>query len=217
MRRFIVRVALAFIAVSVIWVLALKWINPPTTILQLYTGVEHKGDWLDYEELSAEMRLAVVASEDQRFFKHWGFDTDAISRAIEYNRTHERTIGASTISQQTAKNVFLWPSRTWLRKGLEVWFTALIEVFWSKERILEVYLNVIEMGPQTYGADGAAQHFFKTSGKQLTRRQAALIAGALPSPRKSNPGKPTAYLTKRGQQIEKQMRLLGGTSFLEKD
>lgn len=217
MRRFTVRAILAFIAVSVFWVLVFKWINPPTTILQLYTGVEHKGYWLDYEELSAEMRLAVVASEDQRFFKHWGFDTDAIAAAMEYNRTHERKRGASTISQQTAKNVFLWPSRTWLRKGLEVWFTCLIEVFWSKERILEVYLNVIEMGPQTYGADGAAQHYFKTSGEKLTRRQAALIAAALPSPRKSNPGKPSAYLTKRGQHIEKQMRLLGGTSFLGKD
>ena len=160
------------------------------------------------------MPLAVIASEDQRFLKHNGFDHAAIQAAMEYNRNHERKIGASTLSQQTAKNVFLWPSRSWLRKGLEAWFTVLIEVFWSKERIMEVYLNVIEMGPQCFGAEAAAQRFFKKPAHKLSRREAALIAAALPHPKRSDPARPSAYLTKRGQFIEKQMRNLGGTQAL---
>lgn len=166
------------------------------------------------EDMSQNMPLAVIASEDQRFPEHWGFDTEAIAAAIEYNKTHDRKLGASTISQQTAKNVFLWPSRDWVRKGMEAWFTLLIELFWSKERIMEVYLNVIEMGPECFGVDGASQHYFKKSPDKLSAKQCALIAACLPHPRKSNPGKPSSYLNNRGNKIRKQMRLLGGTSYL---
>lgn len=206
--------ALWFVILSVAWVLFYKWVNPPTTMLQMIQGKSHERHWVAINEMSSELPLAVIASEDQRFPDHFGFDTEAIAHAIEYNKTHERKLGGSTISQQCAKNVFLWPSRTWVRKGLEVWFTALIEVLWSKERIMEVYLNVIEMGPQTFGVEAASQKYFKRSAAKVNGSQAALIAACLPQPRKSNPGKPSAYLVKRGQRIERQMRLLGGKSYL---
>lgn len=212
--KLVVKCALWFIVISVAWVLLYKWVNPPTTMLQLWEGKNHDRNWVDMEDMSQHMALAVVASEDQRFPEHWGFDTDAIAKAIEYNKTHKNTRGASTISQQCAKNVFLWPSRSWLRKGMEVWFTTLIELFWSKERIMEVYLNVIEMGPKTFGVEAASQKYFKVSAAKLTRSQAALIAGSLPRPKTSNPGKPSGYLAKRGQQIQKQMRQLGGITYL---
>ena len=209
-----VKCALWFVLISGAWVLLYKWVNPPTTMLQLWEGKNHDRNWVDMEDMSQYMALAVVASEDQRFPVHWGFDTEAIVRAIEYNKTHTRMRGASTISQQCAKNVFLWPSRSWLRKGMEVWFTTLIELFWSKERIMEVYLNVIEMGPKTFGVEAATQKYFKVSASTLTKSQAALIAGALPSPKTSNPGKPSGYLAKRAQQIQKQMQQLGGITYL---
>jgi monofunctional biosynthetic peptidoglycan transglycosylase len=212
--RFAWRSAFWFVIVSVAWVLLYKWVNPPTTLLQLLQGKSHDRSWVDLDEMSPELPLAVIASEDQRFPEHFGFDTEAIASAIEYNKTHDRKLGGSTISQQCAKNVFLWPSRTWVRKGLEVWFTALIELTWSKERIMEVYLNVIEMGTKTFGVEAASQKYFKKSAAKVTRNQAALIAGCLPQPQKSNPGKPSAYLVKRGQQIERQMRLLGGKAYL---
>ncbi|MDG1261091.1 MAG: monofunctional biosynthetic peptidoglycan transglycosylase [Flavobacteriales bacterium] len=212
--KFSLKCACWFVAISVAWVLMYKWVNPPTTVLQLLEGKDHDRHWVDMDEMSQKMALAVVASEDQRFPEHWGFDTEAIAKAIEYNKTHSKTRGASTISQQCAKNVFLWPSRSWVRKGMEVWFTALIELFWSKERIMEVYLNVIEMGPQTFGVEAAGQKYFNVSATKLTSAQAALIAGGLPSPKKSNPGKPSNYLRKRGQQIQKQMRQLGGVAYL---
>lgn len=207
-------VAIRFVLCSVAWVVLYKWVNPPTTILQIMQGNEKEGRWVGLDEMSYQMPLAAIAAEDQRFPTHWGFDTEAIAAAIEYNKTHQKRIGASTISQQTAKNVFLWPSRDWIRKGLEVWFTFLIELFWSKERIMEVYLNVIEMGPQCFGADAAAHHYFDTSAEKLSRRQAALIAAAFPQPRKSNPGNPSSYLAGRATKIERQMRLLGGKSYL---
>ncbi|MCH2197469.1 MAG: monofunctional biosynthetic peptidoglycan transglycosylase [Flavobacteriales bacterium] len=207
-------VAIRFIIFSVAWVLLYKWMNPPITALQIWQGSEKEGEWVDLEEMSYQLPLAAIAAEDQRFPTHWGFDTEAIAAAIEYNKTHERTIGASTISQQTAKNVFLWPSRTWVRKGLEVWFTALIEIFWSKERIMEVYLNVIETGPQCFGVDAAAQHYFGKSCTDVSRRQASLMVSAFPQPRRSNPGKPSSYLSNRAYKVEKQMRLLGGKNYL---
>lgn len=213
-RRFVWKAFLWFVAVSVLWVLAYRFINPPTTILQLLQGKEESSEWVSIEEMGTALPLAVVASEDQRFFKHHGFDRAAIEAAFAHNQKNSNKRGASTISQQTAKNVFLWPSRSWLRKGLEAYFTLLIEVFWPKERILEVYLNVIEMGPQCFGADAASRRYFKKAPKDLRRSQAALIAGALPSPRKMNPGAPSAYLSGRGKAIEKQMRLLGGSSYL---
>lgn len=210
LRKWVVRFTLFFFALTVGWVLLYKWVNPPTTCLQLYHGKEGVHEWKSLHELGYQLPLAVIASEDQRFLKHNGFDRAAISAAVEYNRTHERKIGASTISQQTAKNVFLWPSRSWLRKGLEAYFTVLIEIMWSKERIIEVYLNVIEMGPKCFGAEAASQRYFKRPAKKMSSYQAAMIAASLPHPRKSNPGKPSSYLQKRAGQIERQMKNLGG-------
>jgi monofunctional biosynthetic peptidoglycan transglycosylase len=137
-----------------------------------------------------------------------------VQKAMDKNKKGKKVRGGSTISQQTAKNVFLWPHRTWVRKGLETWFTLLIELFWSKERIMEVYLNSIEMGKNTFGVHAAAHKHFKTTPKKLSRHQAALIAASLPQPRKSNAGKPSAYLNGRAAKIEKQMRLLGGPTYL---
>jgi monofunctional biosynthetic peptidoglycan transglycosylase len=161
------------------------------------------------------MKLAVVASEDNNFMHHSGFDWGAIEKARAYNASHPKgkLRGASTISQQTAKNVFLWPARSWLRKGLEVYFTFLIELFWPKERIMEVYLNVIETGLCKFGVEAASRDYFGISASALTRDQAALIAGCLPKPRTMNPGKPSSYLRKRQGQIARLMRLIGDDYF----
>ena len=169
-----------------------------------------KKEWVPIEEISPNIVNAVIASEDNKFMEHWGFDFDAIKLAAEKNKKRNSTaFGASTISQQTAKNLFLWPDRSWFRKGLEVYFTLLIELFWSKERIMEVYLNIIEMGDGIYGIERAANIYYDISASELNREQAAIIAASLPSPRKYNPKNPTAYLKKRQSQILKVMRQMG--------
>ena len=155
------------------------------------------------------MQLAVVCSEDQNFLKHRGFDFDAIDRAMDYNDTHKRKHGASTISQQTAKNVFLWPGRSWIRKGFEVYFTFLIETFWSKERIMEVYLNVIETGDGIYGAQAAAKEYFKRDARDISKSQAAIIAAVLPGPLIFSVKNPNSYILERQRWIMNQMSLWG--------
>ena len=154
------------------------------------------------------MPVAVMASEDQRFLLHHGFDYGAIEKAARHNRNSKRKHGASTISQQTAKNVFLWPGRSWVRKGFEVYFTALIELLWSKQRIMEVYLNSIEMGNGIYGLDAVAEYHFGTTADRLSRSECALIAATLPNPRKFDSSHPGAYMRKRQHQIEAQMRFI---------
>ncbi|HNP49215.1 MAG TPA: monofunctional biosynthetic peptidoglycan transglycosylase, partial [Bacteroidia bacterium] len=184
----------------------------PFTPLMLIRCVEQKSDgksmkmhkdWTAIENMSAAMPLAVIASEDQNFEEHFGFDLEAIRKAQAYNDRHKgkRMKGASTISQQTAKNVFLWPSRSWIRKGFEVYFTFLIELFWSKQRIMEVYLNVIEMGDGIYGTEAAAQEYFHKPAKNISVREASLIAAVLPNPRKWSPAKPTAYIQRKSGRI----------------
>jgi monofunctional biosynthetic peptidoglycan transglycosylase len=158
-------------------------------------------DWVPLTEMSPHLKSAVIASEDQRFYSHDGFDWKEISNAIEERRSGKRKRGGSTISQQTAKNVFLFPSRSLVRKGFEAYFTVLIEFLWSKERILEVYLNVAEMGKGIYGAEAAAQEIFGKSASELTRREASLIAACLPNPIQRQAGKPSAYVSKRAGQI----------------
>lgn len=165
------------------------------------------------DQISPNLVQAVVASEDNRFMDHFGFDFDAIEKARIHNEHSRRKHGASTITQQTAKNVFLWQGRTWVRKGFEAYFTLLIEIFWSKERIMEVYLNVIEMGPGIYGAEAASQKYFGHSAKNLTRAEAALIAAALPDPLKRNPARPSPYLRKRQEQILRNMSNIGKVNF----
>jgi len=212
------RLTISFFVITIFWVIALKWINPPFTVLQIRENFKNEGkqlrEWKDMDEIAPAMALAVVSSEDQNFMKHNGFDFGAIEKAVKFNEKNtKKKRGASTISQQTAKNVFLWPNRSWLRKGLEVYFTALIEFVWGKERILEVYLNVIETGTNTFGVQAASKKFFKKDAVKMSKSECALIAAAVPSPRKSNPGKPSAYMLKRKEQILRQMRMLGDGYF----
>lgn len=180
------------------------------TVEQLFGGerlVWHH-DWESSDSISNNLKRAVIASEDQRFYQHWGFDTEQIQKAIRQNQYRKRPRGASTISQQTAKNVFLWPRSSWYRKGLEVYFTVLIEVFWSKGRILEVYLNSMETGNGIYGAESVARYHFNTTAAKLTRRQAALIAATLPNPRRFNSEHPSGYVIRRQGQILRQMHYM---------
>lgn len=170
--------------------------------------------WRPYEAISPEAALAVVASEDQAFPTHWGFDFDEIQDAIKENQRRKQPRGASTISQQVAKNVFLWSGRSYLRKGLEVYFTALIELIWGKKRILEVYLNVAETGPMTFGIEGASVRYYGHSAASLTRSEAARMAAVLPNPRLFSISHPSNYIQRRTSQIARQMRALGGQRYL---
>lgn len=183
-----------------VYLTPLMVINSVKSVFQGEKATFHH-DWVPLEEISRWLPLAVVASEDNLFLNHPGFDFTQIEKAIEENKTRKRPRGASTISQQTAKNVFLWAGRSYLRKGLEVYFTFLIEQIWGKERIMEVYLNSIEMGKNIYGAQAVAKYHFKTAAIQLTKAQAALIAASLPNPVRYNSAKPSAYMLKRQAQI----------------
>jgi monofunctional biosynthetic peptidoglycan transglycosylase len=184
-RKWIFRILLWFTVLSFVWVLALKWVNPGTTLLMKSRGKEYpiQKEWVDLNNISKNMQLAAICGEDQHFCQHWGFDIKAIKAAAEHNLKGGKKRGASTISQQTAKNVFLWEGRSWLRKGLEVWFTALIELVWGKERIMEVYLNVIETGEGLFGVEAAAKSYYGKSADKLSKNEAAHIAGLLPCPR----------------------------------
>lgn len=164
-----------------------------------FVGIEKK--WVPIEQISKPMQQAVIKAEDYKFYQHHGFDFEAIEKAMQYNKTHKKTKGASTISQQTAKNVFLWPSRSWIRKGLEAYFTVLIETIWPKERILEVYLNVIEQGKGVYGVEASAQKFFKKPAAKLNSSQAALMAAVLPNPIRFRIDKPSRYISRRQRKI----------------
>ena len=178
---------------------------------ELYDGrspkLAHK--WVSMEKISPHLQAAVIASEDQRFYEHNGFDFDQIEKALEERKQGKRNRGASTISQQPAKNVCTFGTRTWLRKGLEAYYTFLIELFWPKERILEVYLNSIEMGPGIFGAEAVAQEHFHCSAQKLRRTDCALVAATLPNPNRFSSKKPSPYMRKRRTQILRQMRLMG--------
>lgn len=216
------KIFLWFLMVTVLWVLIYRFVNPPITFLMVQRNMEKNAagktakmekTWVDFEDISDNMKRAAVSAEDQLFLKHLGFDVKAIEKAFETNKKGKKVKGGSTISQQTAKNVFLWPGRSWIRKGFEAYFTLLIEILWSKERILEVYLNVIEMGDGVYGAEAAAQEYYGKSCKSLTKSQAALIAACFPNPRRWTPIKPTAYIRHRQYLIMRNMRRLGPLDF----
>ncbi|SDL22491.1 monofunctional biosynthetic peptidoglycan transglycosylase [Pedobacter sp. ok626] len=216
------RIFVWFLLVSVLWVLIYRFVNPPITLLMVLRNIERKSEgkplklekkWVDFDDISDNMKRAAVSAEDQLFLKHIGFDVNAIEKAFKTNKKGEKIKGGSTISQQTAKNVFLWPGRSWVRKGFEAYFTLLIEMFWSKERILEVYLNVIEMGDGIYGSEAAAQAYFGKSCTKLSRSQAALIAACFPNPRRWTPRNPTRYIKHRQYLIMKNMRRLGPLDF----
>lgn len=176
-------------------------------------AIEHR--WRPWPELSGHAKLAVIAAEDQRFPLHHGFDVDEMRRAWEVSQNGGRLRGASTISQQTAKNLFLWTGRSWIRKGLEAWFTLLIEILWPKERILEVYLNIVEWDSGIFGLEAAAQHYFGVSASQLTEVQASRLAAVLPNPRAWSASRPGPHVERRSTWIRQQMRNLGGEAYLQ--
>jgi len=223
--RALLWVVAASLLLVVCSVLLLRWVAPPTTAFMLEArwqawragdhGYASRYDWVPLEDISPQAALAVIASEDQLFPFHAGFDVKSIRAAVQHNEHSRRVRGASTISQQVAKNVFLWPGRSFLRKGVEAGFTLLIEWLWPKERILEVYLNTAEFGPGTYGVQAAGQRYFHKDARRLNRADAALLAAVLPSPRRLHVDAPSAYVRSRQAWIEGQMAGLGGTSYLE--
>ena len=207
----------AFFGSTILAVVALRFIPVYFTPLmfircaqQISKGeeIKLKHHWVPLSDISRHLPVAVMASEDQRFLLHHGFDYNAIEQAAMSNLKGGKKRGGSTISQQTAKNVFLWPGRSWVRKGLEACFTVLIEMTWSKQRIMEVYLNSIEMGPGIYGADAVAQQHFDKTASELFRSECALIAATLPNPIKFSSKSPSPYMQKRKRQIEQQMRFM---------
>jgi monofunctional biosynthetic peptidoglycan transglycosylase len=209
-RRFLfVKLPIGFVAVTVIWVALLRFGPVAVTPLMIYRTIEYWNDdtyhihkkWVSYKKISPEMAKAVIASEDNKFDTHHGFDWQAIDKAIQHNKRGRKIHGGSTISQQTAKNVFLLPSRTYVRKAFEAYFTVLIEAIWGKQRIMEVYLNVAEMGRGVFGAEAAAEQLFDTKAIYLTKRQATLIAACLPNPNKRNAGNPSSYVSNRAHRI----------------
>jgi monofunctional glycosyltransferase len=212
------------IAVSILSVLLLRWINPPFTAFMAQAQFEAwarrdsayvlRHHWVDLSEISPNLALAVVASEDQKFPEHWGFDVEAIEKAYALNQHSHRVRGASTISQQVAKNLFLWSGRSYFRKGLEAYFTLLIEACWPKRRILEIYLNVAEFGYGIYGAEAAAQRYFHLPAARLTRSDSAVLAAVLPNPQLYSAANPSLYVQRRRDWILGQMQALGGAEML---
>lgn len=210
--RKIKKVFLFLLAAQLIYIILLKWIDPPITVTQLASWIKGDGlkrDYVDLKDISPYAALAVIAAEDQLFPDHNGFDVKSIKKAMDANTKKARRLrGASTISQQVAKNVFLWQGRSWLRKGLEVYFTFMIESIWGKKRILEVYLNVSEMGKGIFGVEAAAQKYFKKPAKKLTRAESAKIAACLPNPKKYTVNPPSSYINKRYPWVVGQMNNL---------
>ena len=222
--RFLTWVALGFIVLSIGLVLAMRWLPPPTTAFMLadrvsswtHTSYPLRHAWVDWQHISAPMKVAVIASEDQTFPDHLGFDFKSIDKALDERKRGRRVRGASTISQQVAKNLFLWSGRSWVRKGLEAYFTLLIETLWPKKRILEVYLNIAQFGRGTYGVEAAGKAFFRKPASRLTSADAALLAAVLPNPIRLRADAPSRYVRSRQQWIMGQMRRLGGPAMLRK-
>lgn len=218
-RRFLMWFAIGSVAL----VLVFRWVPPPGTALMIERKVQSWVDgqpidlqrtWRSWDSLPDDLKMAVIAGEDQKFPFHWGFDLPAIRAAFNHNERGGALRGASTLSQQVAKNLFLWSGRSYLRKGLEAWFTALIEVSWPKQRILEVYLNSAEWDSGVFGAEAAARHHFNTSAANLSRQQASLLAAVLPAPLKWNAARPSPYVLRRAAWIRQQMSQLGGSDYL---
>jgi monofunctional glycosyltransferase len=223
--RLIVGLVLICGVASVLAVALLRWINPfystfmaeaqVTAWLSRDSNYQFRHSWMDLDRISPNLPLAVVASEDQKFPEHWGFDVEAIEKAYALNQHNHKVRGASTISQQVAKNLFLWSGRSYFRKGLEAYFTVLIESLWPKRRILEIYLNIAEFGLGTYGAEAAAQRFFHKPAARLTRGDAAVLAAVLPNPEHYSVAAPSRYVQQRREWILGQMQALGGPEMLD--
>jgi len=223
--KIILKIFLWFIFLSIFFVLLLKWINPPTSSIMIQRKIEAvvtfkdrqmiAYEWFSYDDISKQMAIAVVAAEDQNFPFHFGFDFEQIEKAIEQSNRGRKLRGASTITQQVAKNLFLWEGRSFIRKGFEAYFTVLLELLWSKERILEVYLNIIETGDMIFGVGAASQIYFKKLPLKITRSQAALVAATIPNPKRFSARNPSGYIFRRQSWILGQMSSLGGTSYLK--
>lgn len=219
----IVRLVLLAIGLSLLLVLPWRWVPPPTSSFMVQNYVQqppesrefYRYTWVPYANISPEMGLAAIAAEDQRFPVHHGFDFEAMEQAIDDYQQGGELRGASTISQQVAKNLYLWSGRSLLRKGLEAWFTALIELLWSKQRILEVYLNTAQFGTHVFGVEAASQQFFERSASELTADEAALLAAVLPGPELYQVDQPSAEVLGRQRWILQQMEQLGGTEYLK--
>jgi monofunctional biosynthetic peptidoglycan transglycosylase len=222
--RALLWLAVAWLVLSIGAVALLRWVNPPTTAFMLIdrAGAASAGGkpyaprhrWVDWAQISPHMKVAVIAAEDQKFPEHRGFDVESINDAMEDRERGGRVRGASTISQQVAKNLFLWPGRSWIRKGLEAYFTVLVELLWGKQRILEVYLNVAEFGRGVFGVGAASEVYFGKRAAQLTPADAALLAAVLPNPKRLRVDAPSRYVRSRQEWIMEQMRDLGGPSLL---
>lgn len=220
--RFIVKLVLYFFGISIALVVLFKFIPVPFTPLMFIRSVEQitagdklvwKHDWVSIDNMASSIQKAVIASEDGKFTSHNGFDVKAIEKAYNNNQKGKKVKGGSTISQQTAKNVFLWPARSYFRKGLEAYFTVLIEVVWGKERIMEVYLNSIEMGKGIYGIEAASQHWFNKSASNLTKTEAAAIAAILPNPRVYKAKNSSGYINRRKNAIKRQMNFYNSPNY----
>lgn len=219
--KLIKRTFLILFIAQLVYIVALKWVNPPITITQINSLIEGHGlqrDYISWDEMPKSAKLAAIASEDQLFAIHNGFDKKSIEKALDFNDKNQgkKLRGASTISQQVAKNVFLWQKRSWFRKGLEAYFTFMIELVWGKERILEMYLNVSETGIGTFGIEAASQRYFKKPASQLTQNEAARIIVNLPNPKKYRVNPPSGYVSKRAGWVERQMRNLEGDAEIKK-
>jgi len=210
--------------VTLLITLPFRWLSPPTTSFMLHAGISGVGteqacasvnqNWVDWEQIAPVVPLAVIAAEDQNFPSHWGVDFGAISAAMKERRSEGRVRGASTITQQLVKNMYLWPGQSWLRKALEAWLTLSVEITWSKQRILELYLNIVQFDACTFGVQAASRRFFHRTASSLTGWQAARLAAVLPNPVRYRVDQPTDYVQQRTTWILQQMRLLGGTQYL---
>lgn len=216
--KIIISSFIALFALSIIVVILFRFIPLPTSSFMIQQWITNlfdensgslKYDWVRFDDISDNIKLAVIAAEDQKFIDHFGFDLDEIEKAFEQNKRKKRIRGASTITQQTAKNIFLWSGKSYIRKGLEVYFTILLELFWSKKRILEVYLNIAEMGKNIYGVGAASKYFYKINPKRLNIQQSSLLAASLPNPKRYNIKYPSIYVQRRAAWIQIQMRQLG--------
>lgn len=221
-RRWLIRLILLWFFITLSLVLAMRWFNPPTTAFMLqrmysqeYDAIKLQHEWRDISRIAPALAISVIAAEDQKFADHWGFDLAAIEQVLEDRQNGKKMRGASTISQQLAKNLFLWPGRSWFRKGLEAYFTAAIEVMIPKRRILELYLNVVEFGDGVYGAEAAAQSIFGVPAESLSNYQSALLAARLPAPKSYTIQPASDYMQQRAQWIEQHVKQLGGEDYLQ--
>ena len=225
LRRWLVALPFLFAAASILQVAVLRFVDPPFSAFMLGRQMDALAegdwsfrvayDWRDLERISPNLPVAMVAAEDQNFASHRGFDFKAIEKARANNAKGRKVRGASTVSQQVAKNLFLWQGRSWLRKGLEAWYTLLIELMWPKHRILEVYVNVAEFGDGIYGAQAAARSYWRKDAARLSAAESARLAAVLPSPRRYSASRPGPYVQRRAGWIQRQMRQLGGSEYLE--